>query len=134
MENVYFVLGIVTILSIISFIVSIVVIFMVINKYLKFKEKVRETFNSLKNEINETQQSTLYELQNLNNDITQRFTSVYNTFNEHDNTICMVDNRISDVDGELKRLIDSRLDKLENNIKTNTDKRFTEIEHFINKK
>lgn len=134
MENVYFVLGIVTILSIISFIVSIVVIFMVINKYLKFKEKVRETFNSLKNEINDIQQSSLYELQNLNNDITQRFVSVYNTFNEHGNTINMVDNRISDVDGELKRLIDSRLDKLENNIKTNTDKRFTEIEYFISKK
>ena len=134
MENVYFVLGIVTILSIISFIVSIVVIFMVINKYLKFKEKVRETFNSLKNEINDIQQSSLYELQNLNNDITQRFASVYNTFNEHGDTINMVDNRISDVDGELKRLIDSRLDKLENNIKTNTDKRFTEIEYFISKK
>lgn len=134
MENVYFVLGIVTILSIISFIVSIVVIFMVINKYLKLKEKVRETFNSLKNEINDIQQSSLYELQNLNNDITQRFASVYNTFNEHDDTINMVDNRISDVDGELKRLIDSRLDKLENNIKTNTDKRFTEIENFISKK
>lgn len=134
MENVYFVLGIVTILSIISFIVSIVVIFMVINKYLKFKEKVRETFNSLKNEINDIQQSSLYELQNLNNDITQRFASVYNTFNEHDDTINMVDNRISGVDGELKRLIDSRLDKLENNIKTNTDKRFTEIENFISKK
>lgn len=134
MENVYFILGIVTILSIIAFIVSVVVIFVVINKYLKLKEKVRETFNSLKNEINDIQQSSLYELQNLNNDITQRFESVYNTFNEHGNTINMVDNRISDVDGELKRLIDSRLDKLENNIKTNTDKRFTEIEHFINKK
>ena len=67
MEKVYFILGIVTILSIISFIVSVVVIFMVVNKYLKLKEKVKDSDFKLDKNINEFDQSVSNAINTLRN-------------------------------------------------------------------